>query len=447
VSSPSSGRSLEPDVLIIGGGVAGLSAATSLAARGVRVSLVEARPALGGRTSAFTDPATGERVDNGQHVLMGCCHQTFTFLRRIGSESSVRLQPRLHVGIVDRNGRQTSLRCPPLPAPLHLVAGLVGWNALDWRDRLAARHVFSIVRGGRRPTVGSGRLQAADTAITVREWLIARGQTPRLIELLWEPLAVATLNQPIDVAAAAPFAAVLRSVFTISRRDSSLGLPVKPLDEVFARPARDFIERHGGEVRTGVTARVGPAFGAKAVICAVPWHALAGVFPTRPPALEETLTAAANTAPSAIVTVNLWLDRPVMSGAFVGLPGRTMQWVFDKRRLFGEASTHLSLVSSGADAIVGRSNEELIELATSELRASIPAARAATVRRAVAVREKRATFSLAPGQPRRPDTWTGVAGLFLAGDWINTGLPATIESAVVSGHAAADAAFTFIKST
>jgi uncharacterized protein with NAD-binding domain and iron-sulfur cluster len=123
-----------------------------------------------------------------------------------------------------------------------------------------------------------------------------------------------------------------------------------------------------------------------------------------------------------------------------------MQWVFDKRRLFGEASTHLSLVSSGADAIAGRSNDELIELATSELRAAIPAARAATVRRAVAVREKRATFSLAPGQPRRPDTRTGVAGLFLAGDWINTGLPATIESAVASGHAAADAALRFLNS-
>jgi predicted NAD/FAD-dependent oxidoreductase len=254
------------------------------------------------------------------------------------------------------------------------------------------------------------------------------------------------LNQSIDVAAAAPFATVLRSVFTVSRRDSSLGLPVKPLDEVFAIPARDFIERHGGEVRTGVTGRVGTAFGSKAIICAVPWHALPNVFPERPPALEETLTAAANTAPSAIVTVNLWLDRPVLSGAFVGLPGRTMQWVFDKRRLFGEASTHLSLVSSGADAIAGRSNDELIELATSELRAAIPAARAATVRRAVAVREKRATFSLAPGQPRRPETRTGVAGLFLAGDWINTGLPATIESAVASGHAAADAALRFLNS-
>jgi uncharacterized protein with NAD-binding domain and iron-sulfur cluster len=196
VTVPSGGR--EPDVLIIGGGVAGLSAATSLAARGTRVSVVEARPTLGGRTTAFTDPATGERVDNGQHVLMGCCHETFRFLRRIGSESSVRLQQNLNISIVDRGGRQTSLRCPSLPAPLHLVAGLVRWSALDWRDRLAARHILSVrgarlprsVRGVRLPlSVRGVRLQAdrrrspAEAGHyvdeTVREWLTARGQTPR----------------------------------------------------------------------------------------------------------------------------------------------------------------------------------------------------------------------------------------------------------------------------
>jgi uncharacterized protein with NAD-binding domain and iron-sulfur cluster len=117
-----------------------------------------------------------------------------------------------------------------------------------------------------------------------------------------------------------------------------------------------------------------------------------------------------------------------------------MQWIFDKRQAFGEAASHLSLVSSGAEAIVGRSNGELIDLALSEVREALAPARHATVTRAVVVREKRATFSLAPGQPRRPQTVTSVEGLFLAGDWIDTGLPATIESAVVSGYRAGDAA-------
>ncbi len=137
------------------------------------------------------------------------------------------------------------------------------------------------------------------------------------------------------------------------------------------------------------------------------------------------------------MTVNLWFDRIVTDHAVVGLPGRTMQWVFDKRRVFGERASHLSLVSSGADAVVSLTNEELIALALSEVNEAIPSARAATVRRAVVVREKRATFSVAPGQPRRPATRTALPGLLLAGDWIETGLPATIESAVRSGHAAA----------
>jgi uncharacterized protein with NAD-binding domain and iron-sulfur cluster len=121
--------------------------------------------------------------------------------------------------------------------------------------------------------------------------------------------------------------------------------------------------------------------------------------------------------------------------------------VFDKRTLFGEASSHLSLVSSGAEAVVGRTNQELIDLALSELTAALPAARGATLRRAVVVREKRATFSVAPGQPQRPATTTPIPGLLLAGDWIETGLPATIEGAVISGHRAADAALKFVNSS
>jgi hydroxysqualene dehydroxylase len=162
--------------------------------------------------------------------------------------------------------------------------------------------------------------------------------------------------------------------------------------------------------------------------------------------LTEVIEAAAMTASSPIVTVNLWFDRPVTSSTFVGLPGRAMQWVFDKRALFGEATSHLSLVSSGASAIVGRSNEELVDLALHELKAALPIVREAELRRAVVVREKRSTFSVAPGQPSRPGTQTAVPGLFLAGDWIETRLPATIESAVVSGHAAADAVVNFLRS-
>ena len=138
-----------------------------------------------------------------------------------------------------------------------------------------------------------------------------------------------------------------------------------------------------------------------------------------------------------IVTVNLWYDRVVMDDAFVGLPGRSMQWVFDKRRVFGETASHLSLVSSAAASLSPLSNQELIDLAAGEVGGSLPGAAGAALVRATVVREKHAAFSLAAGQPPRPGTLTPLKGFYLAGDWIDTGLPGTIESAVLSGHRAA----------
>ena len=434
---------MTPDVIVIGGGFAGLSAASALAERGAQVLVVEARPALGGRATAFTDPATGERVDNGQHVLFGCYHETFRFLRRIGAEGHVRVQHRLAVDMIDRAGRWSRLACPALPSPLHLLAGVMTWNALGWRDRLSAmkmRAALSDVLGG-----PSG--SAVGPAATVREWLIQNGQTPRLIEMLWEPLAVAALNQPIDQAAAASFAAILRPMFGRNPRNAALALPARPLDEMYALPARTYIEQRRGLVRVSSPATIrghhvlirNERLTAPAIICAVPWHALSDLLPERPAALGRVLDAADRTDASPIVTVNLWFDRVVIDRALVGLPGRTLQWVFDKRAVFDEKASHLSLISSGAEAVVARSNQDLIDLAMGEVSEAIPAVRSASLLRAVVVREKKASFSVAPGQPPRPLTRTGVPGLLLAGDWIDTGLPATIEGAVISGHWAADA--------
>jgi hydroxysqualene dehydroxylase len=226
-------------------------------------------------------------------------------------------------------------------------------------------------------------------------------------------------------------------------------------------PPSVFIEQHGGTVRTGASAAVicgaslygekgsmprrvvvrtrNEKFIAPAVVCAVPWFAVPDTLIDPTPGLVPVVQAAQRTSASPIVTVNLWFDRVVTERPFVGMPGRTFQWVFDKRAVFGSNASHLSLVSSGAEAVVACSNQELIEVAVQEISAALPAAQSAAVTRAVVVREKRATFSVAPGQPQRPSMRTDVPGLFLAGDWIDTGLPATIEGAVISGHAAAEA--------
>jgi squalene-associated FAD-dependent desaturase len=441
------------DIVVIGGGFAGLSAAAALSEAGARVLVLEARPTLGGRASAFTDPASGETVDNGQHLMLGCYHETLAFLARIGASRNVRIQGSLEVPFVDEFGHRTTLSCPPLPSPYHLFAGLLEWEALGFRDRMSALSLAAPLRKARRfLSSGKGVLPAWDGE-TVESWLIRNGQSRRLREMLWAPLALAALNQPATEASAPVFVRVLARMFGPDPKDSAVAMPVRPLDAMYAEPAREFVAARGGEVRVSCPARVrvgdervawveagGERVEAAIVIVAVPWFALTETIAgdTRP--LEAFLSASRAAVASPIVTVNLWLDHAALPAPFVGLPGRTFQWVFDKRQVFGDSASHLACVSSGAAAVVVQSNEALAALAHEELTAALPAARGARVLRSVVVRERRATFSLASGQPPRPAAQTAVRGLLLAGDWVDTGLPATIEGAVVSGHRAAQLA-------
>ena len=441
------------DAIVIGGGCAGFAAATALAASGARVLVVEARPGLGGRATAFTDPATGERVDNGQHILMGCYTETLALLDRIGAADRVRWQTGLKLSMIDRAGHHSVLALPALPPPLNFLAGVLAWEALSWSER------FSVLRIGAaiKPSVSAsavaggqaGQLRRDKLGLSVRAWLERNGQAPRLCELFWEPLALAALNQSIDQADASIFVGVLERVFGPDPAAAALVLPAVPLDDLYAEPARTWLVDRGSGVRVNAPAKLvldgqrvrgirvrDEVIEAPLVISTVPWHAFHALFDEVPAALASTAANAAALASLPIVTVNLWFDSAVMQEPIVGLPGRNFQWVFDRRAIIGGTASHLSMVSSGAEAIVAQSNDELTATALREVREALPAARAATLRKSLAVREKRSTFSLAPDAPPRPETRTAIDGFLLAGDWIQTGLPATIESAVLSGHRA-----------
>ena len=510
---PEPGRRLTAvgfDAIVIGGGFAGLSSAVALVEQGARVLVLEARPALGGRASAVRDPATGEKLDNGQHVLMGCYDATLSFLRRIGAADRVRWQAGLSLTMVGRDGHGSVLQLPPLAAPLHLMAGVLAWDALSWSEKASVLRVGAALRtrverpvaGAEAPALRTGSdagtevpalhggterwdtgterrdtgTERRDTGTerrdagterrdfspgvsasgrTVRQWLEQQGQAPRHIELFWEPLALAALNQPIDEAAVDTFLEVLSRMLGPEADRASLVVPAVPLDELYAEPARAWLEARGSEVRTrsaativvehqrvrGVTVR-GERIDAPIVVAGAPWFALPSLFNPPPAALADLLGRARGTAGSPIVTVNLWYDRSVLDDMLIGLPGRVFQWAFDKARIFGRARSHLSMVSSGAAGVVLKARDELVAIARRELEEAVPRAAGATMVGATAVRERLATFSLAPGQPARPGTRTAVAGLLLAGDWVDTGLPATIEGAVVSGQWAAEAART-----
>ncbi len=439
----------EVDVVVIGAGFAGLSAAVRVAGAGLKVVVLEQAPRLGGRATSFTDRTTGDRLDNGQHALFGCYRETYAFLRTIGTAHLAPLDPALRLAMADAAGRQWTLSCPRLPAPLHLLVGVMSWGALPRADRWSTLKLAPFLRDARRRGAAAA---ASDVPadLTVSQWLASLGQGARVRDWLWNPLTLAALNQSPDVAGAQAFARVLGELFGPQSDASSMGIPTVPLDQLYAEPAVRYIESRGGhvhlrtpaqmsseaissEISSEVVSKNGKNWATTAVISAVPWHALGGLWSGPPPdSLRPIVNRANEIGGEPIVSVTIWFDREVLAQRQVGLVGTQFHWAFGNR-------LRAHLVASGAGDLLRMENQALIELAERELRLCVPAARGATRVHAVVVREPRATFSVALGGPARPGTVTPVPGLFLAGDWTDTGLPGTIEGAVRSGHAAADA--------
>jgi squalene-associated FAD-dependent desaturase len=442
-------------VVVIGAGWAGLAAAVRLADAGLAVTVVEESPRLGGRATAFVDRESGERVDNGQHVLFGCYRETYAYLRQIGTAGLAPLQPRLDLTMVGPEGERARLRCPRLPAPWHLVAGVLRWSALPARDRRTALRLRHVIKEVRRD--GAAAVAArVSSGTTVDGWLQEHGQSSKLAEWLWHPLALAALNQSPATASAAPFVRVLGELFSSDPSSAAVGLPAVPLDELGGVPAKAFIEGRGGAVHQRAPARIelddrggiaavyagDTRFETTTVVSAVPWFAFGRLFARGvPPALAQIADHAAAMQSSPIVTVNLWLDGPVLEPGerFVGLVRGPAQWVFDKRALWDDRAGHVAVVASGAEAIARMDNADATETVLRQLRRLLPRLAGRKLLRSVVVREHRATFSLAPDAPPRPGAVTELSGFYLAGDWTDTGLPGTIESAVLSGHRAAEA--------
>ncbi|HZR79531.1 MAG TPA: hydroxysqualene dehydroxylase HpnE [Candidatus Binatia bacterium] len=437
-------------VAVVGGGFAGLAAGVELAERGFRVTVLEARGHLGGRAYSFRDEATGTTVDNGQHAMMGCYARALSFLDRIGAGSRITRQRDLRVPMRHRTRGRGVIRCAPLPAPLHLAGGVLGYRLLARRERLGA-----LLAGARMMRMRAKRDRRL-AELTIDELLVSLGQSENARRSFWHPVAVATCNEAPERAAAAPFAEVVARAFFASRSDSQFVFARVGLSELYTGAAQAFIEARGGRValRAPVDAlevagervaaarlRDGTSLAADAVVCAVPPRALAGLLP---PALaaDRSFRRIGDLGASPIVSVHLWFDRPVLGDDFVGLVGTTTQWVFDRARLgidagagegSGAGGGSISAVISAARDVVERDGDEVARTAVEDIRALVPDARRARLEKSLVVKEKEATIALTPAaEALRPMAWTPIRNLAIAGDWTATGLPATIESAVVS---------------
>ncbi len=445
---------VEPrDVVVIGGGFAGLSAAVALAKRGFRVAVLERKPALGGRAYSFADTESGDFVDNGQHVLMGCYAETLKFLDGIGARGQLVFQRNLAIAMVERGGRAGMLKTARLPGPLHMAAALMRYRLLTLRERLSA------MRAGLRMLRMHRYDRARLSQATVAALMEVLGQGERARRCFWYPLAIATLNEDPELASAALLAGVFKRAFFARRSDSAFVYARVGLSDLYCPGSVRIIEAGGGLVEThaavetlefaapgtvsGVRLRDGRRLQAANFIAAVPPAQLVRLLPEGAGA-DPFFAHLGEITSSPIICVHAWFDREITDAVFVGFVGTATQWLFNKRRIFAEhgerANGYLSFVISGARKLVDAGNEELLDLVTGDLNAMIPASRGARLLKALVLKEKQATMAPSPECDRlRPSLATPISNFFLAGDWIQTGLPATIESAVASGHAAAAA--------
>jgi squalene-associated FAD-dependent desaturase len=439
-------------VIVIGGGLAGLSSAVALAEAGFRVRLLEKRPHLGGRAASYVLPG-GEHVDNCQHVTLGCCTNLADFYRRSGAADKIQFFDRLQFAAPD--GRRSTMKAAALPAPLHMAPSFAAFSLLSWADKGAiAAALWAIVRSGGRPA----DVTDGSSAICMLTWLQRHRQTNRAIRRFWEVILVSALDEELDRMDAQAGIDVFWKAFLSTRGGYRIGIPRVPLGDLYDG-CREAVENKGGEVllRAGVRGflvRNGTVVGveredgstetADYYLAAVPQDILPELLPQEVVDREPAFSNLRKLRTSPITGVHLWFDRRVMTEPFLTLVDSTTQWVFNKSQLSketaGNEGQYLQLVISASYNLTQRSRQEIIELCLKELSAVLPAIRDALLIKGTVVKEMNATFSPAPGSDQwRPGQSSPLRKLFLAGDWTATGWPSTMEGAVRSGYLAAEA--------
>jgi squalene-associated FAD-dependent desaturase len=447
-------------VVVVGGGFAGLSAATRLVEGGARVTLLEKRAQLGGRAYSVVDDETGDVVDNGQHLFMGCYRATRAFLERIGTADKLALQERLAIAFVDgKSGKSARLSAPALPGPLSLLAGLFGFSSLSWRDKLSMLKVAAAIQ------LPSRLLPPATDYETVDAWLDRLGQSPAARRAFFHPLALATLNDDPATASAKMLEAVLREAFFVAPGaggDSRIGVARVGLSDLYVDDARAWLQARGATVRLsagvervvvergvarGVGLRGGEVIAADAVIAACPPPALLSLVDAELQQGETWWAGLGKLTSSPIVSLHLWFDRLVTDEEIIGCVGSPLHWVFNRNKLCtvrDPSRSHLSLVVSAARDLIDRPPDEIIASLVAELGRLLPEAGRARVVHARLIKERDATIAHTAGsEGLRPRCQSPIEGLFAAGDFVRTGLPATIESAVRAADDAAVLALAF----
>ncbi len=428
---------MNADVVVIGGGFAGISAALSLADQGVSVLLLEKKRVLGGRAFSYQDPQTFETVDNGQHLLMGCYHHTLELLEKLGTEEKLYRQPSLQVSFLDANHQWRQLSCPANKGFLGLLIAFLKIDFLSFSDKLKAAITLPFY---------FSKMKRADT--TVQQWLKQAKQPRSLQKLFWEPLCYAALNESPERASSSLLHKVLEEAFLKRKGVDGLIFPKTGLTELMGEAAQRYLNERNGEIRTSCSVKkinvdqrkissieliTNETLQPKAVISTLPPSSLKKIVS------EFSYLSSCQSSP--ILSIHLWLKTPLASQPFFALLDSPLHWVFNRQKIWEipEKAPYLySLIVSGAHDWVLEPNEKIEQMVRQELTRFFPHFDATQIERIKIIKELEATLTPSAEMLRyRPKSKTSLENFFLAGDWTDTGLPATIESAVLSGKLAA----------
>lgn len=418
--------------LVIGGGFAGLSAAVYLSKNNHDVHLIEAAPKLGGRAYSFNYSPQNKIIDNGQHIMMGCYRYTLEFLKEISVLDKLEFQKKLTVNFIGKGGREFKLTAASVPYPINLLFAIMNYDALSSSEKFrVVKLILNLL------FTSTEKLRDK----TVLEWLTSEKQNDNTLKSLWEILAIGTLNASIDVASASTFAKVLKEIFFKGNKASTIILPKTGLSEMYCYAAESYIKNHGGKISlseklTSIDVegyRLIKVVTNKAayndfdfVISTIPSYALEKVGIT-----NSSVNFHGEFKFSPILNIHLWLDENSFSEKFYGLINSKIHWVFNHQ-------SHITITTSAADELIELDNDKIIETISNELMDYFPSLKKSMIKEFKIIKGKRATFvpSISTELNRKKIT-SPYQNLILAGDWTNTGLPSTIESAVKSGVNAA----------
>ncbi len=432
-------------VAVVGGGVAGMSAACALAGAGWRVKLVERRGYLGGRASSYAHPV-GESIDNCQHVLFGCCTNLRGFYERIGVAGKIHWTREMVM--IEPGGRRSTLGPGLLPAPLHGMARMIAAHAFTWSDKLAlARAMRAMMKADAMVEHGE----------SLAGWLRRHKQTEGAINRFWRLVIASALNAELDEISVPYAAKVIRELFLNSAEAGAMGMSRVPLSELYS-PVPEFLHARGGEVLLNTNVEAAEWDNAQArwrvqtrtegievdfLILALPFEATQQLIAKLPrvdgaAALQEKAKSMVHWP---ICSVHLWFDRNITELDHAVLLDREIHWMYNQSKLrAGSGGRYLELVVSATRSFAALPRQEGIALAIKELAEFFPLVKEAKLEKVALIKEVRATFGVQPGiDALRPEPASPWPNLYLAGDWVQTGWPSTMESAARSGHLAAEA--------